>query len=57
MLVAGQSVADCAEATGLSPYTVRNQLASVFSKTNTSRQSELVALVIRTLGQPFGGED
>jgi DNA-binding CsgD family transcriptional regulator len=36
---------------------VRNQLASVFSKTNTSRQSELVALVIRTLGQPFAGED
>lgn len=55
-LVAGSSVPDYAAQTGLSRNTVRNQLAAVFAKTGTSRQSELLALIVRTLGRHFGGE-
>lgn len=49
-LVAGETVSEFAERKRLSPKTVRNQLAAVFGKTVTTRQSELVALVIKTLG-------
>lgn len=52
-LVAGRTLADYAGDTGLSPNTVRNHLATVFAKTGTSRQSELVALVIGSLRWPF----
>lgn len=48
-LAAGQDVSQYAEQVGLSRNTVRNHLASAFSKTDTNRQSELVALVIGSL--------
>lgn len=49
-LAAGQSITDYAKGTGASRNTVRNQLSTVFAKTGTSRQAELVALTLRTLG-------
>ena len=45
-LCTGQTLAEYAEATGLSRNTVRNELAAVFEKTGTRRQAELVALVL-----------
>lgn len=48
-LVAGRQASDYASDLGLSRNTVRNHLAAAFSKTSTSRQSELVALVIGSL--------
>lgn len=48
-LVAGQQAAAYASDLGLSRNTVRNHLAAAFAKTGTSRQSELVALVIGSL--------
>ena len=44
-LAGGRSLARHAEARRVSIHTVRNQLRSVFAKTGTSRQSELVALL------------
>lgn len=44
-LCAGGSLANAAEKLGITLNTAKTQLASVFSKTNTSRQSELVSLV------------
>lgn len=49
-LVAGRTSADYAAEAGLSRHTVRNHLAAAFAKSGTSRQSELVALVIGSLG-------
>ncbi|WP_018261261.1 helix-turn-helix transcriptional regulator [Methylobacterium sp. WSM2598] len=46
-LTRGDTLAEIAEQHGLSVHTVRTQLAAVFSKTNTSRQAELVALALR----------
>jgi DNA-binding CsgD family transcriptional regulator/PAS domain-containing protein len=43
-LIAGSSLAEAAELHGVSINTVRTQLQSLFSKTNTSRQSQLVRL-------------
>lgn len=43
----GDSLAEFAEANSLSLHTVRSQLKSIFSKTNTHRQHELVALTGR----------
>jgi DNA-binding CsgD family transcriptional regulator len=48
-LVAGQTIATYADHAGLSRNTVRNQLAAVFAKTGTRRQSELVGMVLTTL--------
>lgn len=45
VLCAGGTLAEAADKLGISPNTAKTQLASVFSKTGTSRQSELVALV------------
>jgi DNA-binding CsgD family transcriptional regulator len=44
-LVAGRTLAEYADRTGHSLTTVRNQLAAVFDKTATHRQSELVLLI------------
>ena len=44
-LVAGRTLAEYADRTGHSRTTVRNQLATVFAKTGTHRQSELVLLI------------
>ena len=43
----GDTPADIALESGVSIATVRSQLASVFAKTQTSRQAELVALLAR----------
>lgn len=43
----GLSLKAYAESTEVSIHTVRNQLKSIFSKTDTTRQSELVALMAR----------
>lgn len=48
-LVAGRSLADYARDAGLSRNTARNQLATIFEKTGTRRQAELVAHIIGTL--------
>jgi DNA-binding CsgD family transcriptional regulator len=43
----GRSLESIAESSGVSLTTARNQLKSVLSKTDTHRQSELVALLAR----------
>jgi DNA-binding CsgD family transcriptional regulator len=48
-LARGRSLEEAAKARGVSINTVRSQLKQVFSKTNTSRQGELVQLVLRCL--------
>lgn len=48
MLASGQSLGDISATLKLSHNTLRNQLKSVFSKTGTSRQAELVALIMST---------
>ncbi len=49
-LAEGLSPREISEAFGVSPHTVHRQLAHVFDKTDTRRQSELVALVLRSAG-------
>jgi len=46
-LACGKSLEEIAEATQITVGTVRKQLGSVFGKTNTKRQAELVALLAR----------
>lgn len=46
----GLSIAEDAEARGVSVQTARHQLKSLFRKTDTSRQGELVALLHRLFG-------
>jgi ABC-type protease/lipase transport system fused ATPase/permease subunit len=53
-LFEGLRVAEFVERTGHWRRTVRNQLAEVFAKTGTHRQSELVALIARHLGTGTG---
>jgi DNA-binding CsgD family transcriptional regulator len=48
-LIAGRTLAEYAESQEVSRNTARNQLASVFEKTGTHRQAELVVHVNRTL--------
>ncbi|MBF9196621.1 helix-turn-helix transcriptional regulator [Microvirga terrestris] len=45
-LCEGESVADYCNRTGLSRNTVKTQMSSLFSKTNTSRQAELIRLAL-----------
>ena len=49
-LYEGLSLADAAARNSVSLETVRAQLKAVFDKTNTRRQSELVALLLRLIG-------
>jgi DNA-binding CsgD family transcriptional regulator len=49
-LVSGRTLAESAREAELSRNTARNQLASVLEKTEVHRQSELVALIVGTLG-------
>jgi len=49
-LVAGDTLADYASRHDLARNTLRNQIASIFSKTGTSRQAELVARVLAAIG-------
>lgn len=46
-LVLGRSVEDIAHESGVSVETVRSQVRSILSKTNTGRQGELISLVLR----------
>jgi DNA-binding CsgD family transcriptional regulator len=51
-LVAGSTLAEYGAEKGLSRNTLRNQLASIFDKTGTNRQAELVARLLAVVG-PF----
>jgi DNA-binding CsgD family transcriptional regulator len=44
-LSGGGTLVEAAEKLGISPNTAKTQLASAFSKTGTTRQSELISLV------------
>jgi len=46
-IAGGRSPEEIAEAAGIKVATLRKQLASVFAKTNTRRQPELIALLAR----------
>jgi DNA-binding CsgD family transcriptional regulator len=46
-LVSGHSLAESAKHLARSLNTVRNQLQSIFAKTDTHRQAELIAKVLR----------
>lgn len=48
MLASGHALADISQQLNVSQNTVRNQLKSVFAKTGTGRQAELVALILAT---------
>ncbi|HEX3860622.1 MAG TPA: helix-turn-helix transcriptional regulator [Stellaceae bacterium] len=48
-LATGRSLDDIATASGISLHTARVHLRSVFSKTGTSRQAQLVALLLRSV--------
>ena len=56
-LLGGSTLTDAAETLGLSRNTVHSQLASVFRKTGTSRQSDLVRVVLRALAPVRGPDD
>lgn len=47
LLTGGATPSEAARSQGISVATVRSQLAAIFAKTRTRRQSELVALVAR----------
>ncbi len=53
-LVQGLTLKEIADASGTSRNTVRNQLHIVFEKTGTSRQSELIKLVLSTAVWAYG---
>lgn len=46
VLASGQSLQKAAERLGIAQSTVRSQLKSIFAKTNTNRQSQLVRLLL-----------
>jgi DNA-binding CsgD family transcriptional regulator len=47
-LMAGRSLADVADALGVSMNTVRTHVKRIFEKTRTSRQGQLVAMMLRS---------
>ena len=53
-LVNGLTLQEIADASGTSRNTVRNQLHVVFDKTGTSRQAELIKLVLSTAVWAYG---
>ncbi|WP_319799190.1 helix-turn-helix transcriptional regulator [Nitrobacter sp.] len=55
-LAAGQSLNEVAEALGIARETARSQLKAVFSKTNCSRQTELISILTRLL-RPMDKEE
>jgi DNA-binding CsgD family transcriptional regulator len=50
-LMTGESLRSCATAVGIKYETLRGQLKSVFQKTKTHRQAELVTVVIRAMNE------
>ena len=50
-LMTGESLRSCANALGIKYETVRTYLKSVFQKTKTHRQAELVMVVIRAMNE------
>jgi DNA-binding CsgD family transcriptional regulator len=54
-LLGGMSVQDCAATFGVSQETVRSQLKSIFAKTATSRQTDLLQLLAATTSLPIRG--
>jgi DNA-binding CsgD family transcriptional regulator len=50
-LMTGESLRSCAKALGIKYETLRSQLKSVFQKTKTHRQAELVMVVIRAMNE------
>jgi DNA-binding CsgD family transcriptional regulator len=56
-IAAGTSLRDSANQTGITYQTARNQLKSIFAKTRTHRQSELVALRARMSGKRISSSD
>jgi DNA-binding CsgD family transcriptional regulator len=51
-LATGESLETAAEQTGITRVTARNQLKSIFAKTDTHRQAELILLVMK-LGSQY----
>ena len=49
-LMTGESLRSCAKALGIKYETVRTHLKSIFQKTGTRRQAELVIVVIHAMG-------
>ena len=49
-IVGGASAKDAAQSLGVSYHTVRHQMQSILEKTGASRQSELVAMLMRAVG-------
>ena len=47
-LLRGNSIEDSSGEIGISPSTARNQLKSMFSKTNSSRQGELIRIMMQS---------
>jgi DNA-binding CsgD family transcriptional regulator len=50
-LIAGEPLRSCAKALGITYETVRTCLKSVFLKTKTHRQAELVLVIIRAMDE------
>jgi DNA-binding CsgD family transcriptional regulator len=53
-LVRGQSINEAAVSLGISRNTARTQLASIFARTGTNRQPQLVSHILGTLGSTWG---
>jgi len=53
-LVRGQSINEAAAALGISRNTARTQLSSIFARTGTNRQPQLVSHILGTLGSTWG---
>lgn len=49
LLVQGVTLAEAARRLNLAGETIRSRTKEIFEKTNTHRQSELIALVLRTV--------
>ena len=47
-LLRGNSIEESSGQIGISPNTARNQLKSMFSKTNSTRQGELIRILIQS---------
>jgi len=56
LLAAGRSLDEAATALGISRATARTHLRHIFEKTGTTRQSQLMKLVLSALPQPSAWE-